>query len=70
MEVISEKRREIRGDKRTKEYKSRRDKIEWLMNYHDYHIDMFTEEERSYMYDRTLDRQQLMFRPQIHRWAD
>jgi hypothetical protein len=60
-EVIDERRKGLKGDKRTKEYKSRRDKIRWLITYHDWWIDRFTEPEHPD--DGIHDRNKLMFQP-------
>jgi len=61
-EVISEHRQGLIGDKRTQEHKSRKNKIDWLIRYHDWWIDKFTEDPQ-YPEDPTLDRNKLMFDP-------
>ena len=42
-DVIIEKRRQLGGDKRKKEYKSRAQKVRWLINYHNDHIERVRE---------------------------
>jgi hypothetical protein len=56
-DVILEKRRQLRGDRRKKEFKSRAEKVGWLMSYHNSHIERVADPEWG---DATLNREDLI----------
>lgn len=58
-EVIMEKRRALRGDRRTKDYKSRLQKVKWLVGFHNNHIEHVTDPDWDWG-EWTIDRDALM----------
>jgi hypothetical protein len=56
-DLIIANRREVSGDKRTKEYKARLTKIRWLIYYHNQHVDLATDPDWG---DSNLGREELM----------